>query len=163
MKAYHFPMVFTLFNQLTTLSHSLYLISGWRIHQCSAHDGTRFAFEEEVSLSRVCIVCNPCSPHPSLSLSHSRAYLPVTLIWWWAMHSLPCFRFRKLWKERLVCERAEALKQSRLFWESQTRYMVGFWCSCMLGSDIIFCKILINPRSFFLNLLIRIKVRIWWC
>ncbi|XP_019187932.1 PREDICTED: probable E3 ubiquitin-protein ligase BAH1-like [Ipomoea nil] len=35
-------------------------------------------------------------------------------------------RFQKLWKERLVSDRAEALKQSRLFWELQTRYAVGF-------------------------------------
>nr|GMD46328.1 probable E3 ubiquitin-protein ligase BAH1-like [Ipomoea batatas] len=34
-------------------------------------------------------------------------------------------RFRKLWKERLVSDRAEALKQSRLFWELQTRYNEG--------------------------------------
>lgn len=34
--------------------------------------------------------------------------------------------FRKTWKERLVYERAEAVKQSRLFWELQTRYIVGY-------------------------------------
>nr|GMD47867.1 probable E3 ubiquitin-protein ligase BAH1-like [Ipomoea batatas] len=42
-------------------------------------------------------------------------------------------RFRKLWKERLVSDRAEALKQSRLFWELQTRSFVNFLGRMRLG------------------------------
>ncbi|KAL3825660.1 hypothetical protein ACJIZ3_021689 [Penstemon smallii] len=35
-------------------------------------------------------------------------------------------RCREYWKERLVDERAEMVKQSKVYWENQTKYMVGY-------------------------------------
>ncbi|CAN4117982.1 unnamed protein product [Withania somnifera] len=35
-------------------------------------------------------------------------------------------RFKQYWKERQASERAEMVKQSKLYWDSQTRYAVGY-------------------------------------
>ncbi|PHT34399.1 putative E3 ubiquitin-protein ligase BAH1-like 1 [Capsicum baccatum] len=35
-------------------------------------------------------------------------------------------RFKQYWKERHASERAEMVKQSRLYWDNQTRYAVGY-------------------------------------
>ncbi|KAL8193291.1 hypothetical protein R6Q57_026872 [Mikania cordata] len=34
-------------------------------------------------------------------------------------------RFKEQWKERLIEEHAEVTKQTKLYWESQTRYITG--------------------------------------
>lgn len=35
-------------------------------------------------------------------------------------------RFKQYWKERHASERAETVKQSKLYWDNQTRYAIGF-------------------------------------
>lgn len=36
------------------------------------------------------------------------------------------FRFKQYWTERHASERAEMVKQSKLYWDNQTRYAIGF-------------------------------------
>lgn len=37
------------------------------------------------------------------------------------------FRFKEYWRERLFTERAEVVKQSRVYWDLQTKYLIGYW------------------------------------
>lgn len=36
-------------------------------------------------------------------------------------------RCKDYWKQRLADERAEMVKQSKIYWETQTKYMIGYW------------------------------------
>ncbi|RVW38454.1 putative E3 ubiquitin-protein ligase BAH1-like [Vitis vinifera] len=33
---------------------------------------------------------------------------------------------REYWKERLIAERAEMVKQAKDYWDSQTKYVIGY-------------------------------------
>ncbi|KAK6152224.1 hypothetical protein DH2020_014859 [Rehmannia glutinosa] len=37
-----------------------------------------------------------------------------------------CRSCKEYWKERLLAERAEMVKQSKIYWELQTKYMIGY-------------------------------------
>ncbi|KAL3830168.1 hypothetical protein ACJIZ3_018970 [Penstemon smallii] len=37
-----------------------------------------------------------------------------------------CREVRQYWKERLVADRAELVKQSKIYWDLQTKYMIGY-------------------------------------
>lgn len=60
-------------------------------------------------------------------------------------------RCKDYWKERLVDERAEMVKQSKFYWEIQANYMFGYWYISrvpiwsLLSSLISICK---NCESF---------------
>ncbi|XVF07473.1 hypothetical protein REPUB_Repub06bG0142100 [Reevesia pubescens] len=42
------------------------------------------------------------------------------------LHLLIKKRHKDYWKERLIAERAEMVKQSKEYWESQTKYVIGY-------------------------------------
>lgn len=35
-------------------------------------------------------------------------------------------RCKEYWKERMIAERAEKVKQSKEYWDSQTKYVIGY-------------------------------------
>lgn len=50
----------------------------------------------------------------------------VTEIMTLAFFFLKLSRCKDYWKERMAAERVEVLKQTKEFWDLQTKYMIGY-------------------------------------